>query len=410
MSSITASSYRVETAEEISLRERRVAQARYAAMAAELELLRREATMSRKVFGHRVAEVPAVPRAAGSATAAELNRLADEAAALLRRSRAELGDARGAAARQQVGALLGDARSRPRRAVRDDAAEAGQHATRLQEEARAADRTAQHGAERHRRLAEQAAGELARLPGDADGALRDRCTRTVTAIVAEPGESRARLLLADLRDRVDADVERAAAVSRVAGELGQLAGRLAGLRTADALALQRRIADLLRDPAIRLPAGLTAEVDAAVAAADRPRHRRAAAAALRLSLADLDYTVDEGFETVLVDNGVAYARIPGDDGHAVKLLLDSGTDAFRTVVVRSDERSRPAEDTAAERRFCRDYRLLLDRARRYGLAAATVGLVEPGTHPLAVVAEDDLPARAAAASRQQQTRAKERGR
>jgi hypothetical protein len=124
------------------------------------------------------------------------------------------------------------------------------------------------------------------------------------------------------------------------------------------------------------------------------------AAAMRLSLDDLGYTVTEGFETVLIDQGAAYANLPERPGYGVKVLLDAGRDVIRTQVVRSDRAfGDAATDTGAEKSFCDSYPTLLRRLGVHGVTAAESGIVPPGQHGVATVAEADLPAATGAVHR-----------
>ncbi|HKS50161.1 MAG TPA: hypothetical protein VJT49_34650 [Amycolatopsis sp.] len=400
MSSITAVTYVVETAEERHRREQQEAWEVYAAQRAELTALRAEAQAYRDVFGEEIVKIPACPRASTrsapakiTAAAGQARRIVDEYSRLLRESVAE------AARRDTLRAIAGAVDSAPQAAGR--AKPAREFTRRPTTEEQQEIELRQRAEEVRRRLVRRATETLALLPPQAPAKTRAACREAVAEISATESEARARLLLADLTRRVrrEADAEQAVRRTRVA--LEELSAKLETVAGAEATAVRQEIARLSESRARQLPEGLADRVIVLVERANRAHRRKAVASAMRLSLNDLGYTVSEGFETVLVDQGAAYASAPDLPGYAVKVLLDTEQAALRTQVVRSDQvKADASTDIDAEKGFCAHYPDLLARLRKHGITSGIPNLRPPGQGAVAEVAENLLPVAAAGVRRQ----------
>lgn len=391
MSGITAATYVVEDPAERERREQRAAWADYAAQRAELTALRTEAEGYRSVLGKKVAKIPAERRVSRDASAAQIRAATKDARRLVAEQRERLRVSVAAAAREK--ALESVPAAVPtvdvpvaQPAERRVAARATVD-TEQERKAREKARAVREG------LATRGAELFARLPANADTRVRVACTRAVEEITAAPSDARARLLLTDLEAKVRKEERLEEEAVRAGAALVGLAARLDSIGTEEAAALRAEIDALSRERPRTVPAELDARVDAAVEQADRAVRRRMVAAAMRISLDDLGYAVTEGFETVLVDRGTAFASLPERPGYGVKVFLDAGRDVLRTQVVRSDKADGgDLADVDAEKSFCDSYPLLLRRMRANGVAAEEMATVPPGRNSLATVAAADLPA------------------
>lgn len=406
MSGITAARYVVEDPRERERREQRAAWADYATQRAELTALRTEAEGYRSVLGTKVAKVPAGRKLSRGAPAAEIRKATEENRRLVTTHRGELRASVAAAAKDKAlkaapavsPGVTGHRSARPVTGKypvdteRDRQAREKFQATREKQAARGAEL-------------------LARLPANTAADVRAACATAVEEITVAQSEARVQLLLTDLTTTVRREERAAEEVVHAGATLAGLAARLDAIETDEAEVVRAEIDALTRARARTVPAGLPDRVAAAVENADRAVKRRMVAAAMRVSLDDLGYSVTEGFETVLVDQGAAYASLPDRPGYGLKVLLDAGRNVVRTQVVRSEKT--PGGDMAdvdAEKSFCDNYPHLLARLRANGVVADEVGTVPPGRSSLATVADADLPATTAFQQRRSAYQAREMGR
>ncbi|ONI84536.1 hypothetical protein ALI22I_28700 [Saccharothrix sp. ALI-22-I] len=392
MSGITAVTYVVESKDEQRRRRQREEWERYSARRAELSALRAEADAYRTVFGAEVAKIPAAPRARPGSAPERIAAAAEETGELVAKHRERLRESVAVAAKRE--ALRTVAAAVPVPAADQGERVATGKFTRKPTADEERERELRARSERVRQgLVDKATEQLARLPAYAPEQTRIACTQAVAELSTTPSEARARLLLADLVGRVRREVEAEQDVQETHTALEALSARLEAVAPADSAGLRQEIAALLRARARKVPEALPGRVTALVDAADRAHRRKQVAAALRLSLEDLQYQVTEGFETVLAAEGFAYASLPDRPGYGVKLLLDAGQDKIRTQVVRS-ERLRPdgTADADAEQGFCAQYPTLLSRLRKHGVEPGDPGLRPPGQGTVAPVAEELIPA------------------
>jgi hypothetical protein len=222
---------------------------------------------------------------------------------------------------------------------------------------------------------------LTRLPADAAAEDRrgvaDAAARVVAA--ATPGD--ARTCLDEVRLRVQRAGERSRArraetvdAARMLHAVGQDSETAVGIRgeLAEVVAGLRPF-----DADLRVRA--TAEVSAADAAAD---HRYVAELVLH-TVAELGYTVDEGFETAAVADGVLRVGRADWDEHAVHLLVDPTSGQVRTALVRTAPGTDPAEeertDAARERAWCAALQVARQRLEGAGVQTKVEHLTAPGT-------------------------------
>jgi hypothetical protein len=387
MSSVTVAQYRVETEAEQQLRLRQAARARFATAAAELAAVAAEADGYRAVYGERIGRVPGSPWLAESAGATEIDAATDELQSRTQRHRARLAEQLSAAVGEQMTGFLAVAPPR-------SAAPAGpvRAADSAKATAMAVEAARRRAGERRANLAERAGAQLKRLPGTADPELRRWCEQAAAEVVHASSEQRARLVLDDLEARVRQSVEETTAIAGTAAALAELAIKLEPVPGPAALELRRRIEGHIADRARSLPPELPAQVARLIAEADRARHRRIAANAVRASLLELGYDVGEGFDTALLDRGAAYASHPDSSDHGIKLLLDDGDAVVRTQVVRRrGAAGGPDADVEAERHFCARYPALVGRMAHHGVEMGPPRTVEPGAVRLPQVDEDAIP-------------------
>ncbi|QKV74889.1 hypothetical protein [Amycolatopsis sp. Hca4] len=393
MSSITAVSYVVESAAESRRREQQAAWEYYAAQRAELSALRAEAKAYSEVLGGRITAIPACPKASPRSAPEKIAEAAERARRIVVEYTKRLQESVAAIPQHDIlqeisGATTGEeptpvaaAPAREftiKRAAADD--------RRLE--------AARRAGEVRRKLVDRATELLARLPPRAPADTRAACVEAVREIADVPSasEARARLVLADLSVRVRQAVDDEQAIQQAEIALEALSTRLELLAGAEAATLRREIARLAETRPRAVPRGLADRVSERVEEENRAQRRKTVANAMRLSLDDLGYTVSEGFETVLVEQGSAYAGAPGRPGYGLKVLLDRKEAVLRTQVVRSQQAMTDDKaDLEAERGFCSDHPNLLSRLRRHGVAVGEPTLRAPGQGPLLPVAEALLP-------------------
>ncbi|MEU8183560.1 hypothetical protein AB0B85_17055 [Micromonospora sp. NPDC049044] len=403
MSGMTGGRYLVETAAERLAQEQRAQWQQFVQARGELAALRAEADAYRRVYGSRIAKIPGGAKARPDQSPGRIATATADVALLVRRERDKLRDAVLAAARGDVGGLLGAPPTAAtnlatRRRQWDDSltqATARPGAT-VPTATPAADTGSAPDAEaaRHQAARVDRAAELfARLPASTPDEVRRSCAAAVAEISAGPTASRAHLLLRDLERRVRVQARAEERIGQVRRDLLAIAAPVETVPGAVAEEFRQRIEGLVAERVEHVPDGLRAEAAAIVEQADRARRRKAVADVLRLGLTDLGYQVDEGFETRLAGTGVAYAAMNGDSGYGVKVLLDRDDPVVRTQVVRADgRRASAAQDRAAEQQFCDDYQVVRRRARRNGVPIEEIGRREPGERPVQVVAETAIPA------------------
>lgn len=396
MSGITATRVVVIAPAELERRQRLAAWEEYAAARAELTALRAEADTYRSLYGDAVRTVPGGARLRPSASVRKLQAATEEIRRLLDRHRPLLREDVATAASKQASRLVAAApaaRPGPLSAPRSRALAA--------EQSQPAGPVAGEPADHWREKVTTRVGELlARLPAGTDPAARTACERAVVEI-GTATEVRARMLLADLERRVRRATDAAERRDSVRRELAALAAVLEAAVDAPS-GVVRELTAAVEEAMVavepRLPDGLAERVVAVVEEAEREHRRRVIAAAVSVSLGELEYTVTEGFETVLADQGVAYANLPNAAGYGVKFLLDRDDRTVRTQVVRTAENGAEA-DAAAERTFCAGLPDLLSRLRRHGVEPEQVSTVDPGTVAVLQVPSVAVPDAAATGAR-----------
>jgi hypothetical protein len=250
---------------------------------------------------------------------------------------------------------------------------------------------------------------LARLRSDT--AAEDR--RNVAAAAARvlealtPGD--ARTCLEEVRLRVQRANERATArqaetidAARMLHASGDGTGA-ARVRTelTEVVQGRRRLDDKLRERAA-----------AAVAATDAEADHRYIADTVVATLAELGYTVEEGFQTLSVDDGVVRIRHADSDEHAVHLLVDAESGRLHTALVRTAPGATPAaeheDDVASERAWCDALESTRERlAAAAGVSTAVEQLAPLGSRVMPQVgrsASSDQAARRSRVRRQERRR------
>lgn len=388
MSSMGAASYRVETPEEIEARRRRAALERYRQAAVRHGALVTETASCRAAHGRGVTALRRASAPAARATADELDAETERLEAATGQARVLLETQLAQVFRDELTALA--ARPAPRVHHRRTTA-AGPSA---EESAAARAREQQEAAARREALARRAADLLARLPAAAPAQLRELCRANAAEVASAAGEDKARRVLASLEERVSRAIRAQRAVEEAAEHAAALAARLEDVPGAVAERLTRRLAEVGEERRAEVPAALVAEVEAAVAEADIERSRRVAARALARVLADLDYHVDEGFETALADRGTALAGLPGEPGYGLKVLFDRGSSVLRHIVVRDAEADGGGiADRRAQKAFCAGLPALVNGLGRHHVRLSASQLEEPGQRPVPRVGPGLIPGR-----------------
>ncbi|MEU9342330.1 hypothetical protein AB0D74_14100 [Streptomyces sp. NPDC048278] len=401
MSSMGSASYRVETPEEIEARRRRAARERYRQAVLRHTRLAAETAACRAAHGRRVTALRRVAELPERATADQL----EAATAVLT---AETEGARRVLKGEVKEAFLAELtalahRPAPRVSRRPDAAPSGPDTAEI--ERRRAIEQAETTARRSE-IARRAAELTTRLPAGVPAPVRERCLRNARQAVEAEGAAAAELALAALEENTARAVREQRLVDLAAEQAAALVARLEDVPGDRAAPLASRLTAVIDQGRPQVPPDLVAAVDAAVRETDTERRRRITAQALAQVLADLDYQVDEGFETVLADRGTAYAALPDEPGYGLKVLFDRGTSTLQHIVVRDvGADGGGSADLRAQKAFCAQHTTLtaLLRARQVELGEGD--LREPGTVPVPRVGAGLIPIREKAQGRQREREA-----
>ncbi len=233
---------------------------------------------------------------------------------------------------------------------------------------------------------------LARLALAGDEPLPPALEAIAAEILAAPGVERAEALALELRLRVQAHNEAAAARQQDRETAGRLAGQLPADEVADPL---RDALDDVAAGRAPLTADLAERARAAIAAAEQARLDAAAALVLEQSLKDLGYEVEEIAGTLFVEGGVAHFRKAGWGDYHVRLRVDAQRGAMNFNVVRAGtaEDDRRIEDMMAEERWCAEFPKLFATLAARGLKIDVTRLLQAGEVPVQVVDAASLPGR-----------------
>lgn len=380
MSGPKGGSYRVVSAEE--LRRRALARARQRLEAARSAhgALRADVEAGRRLYGDRVPAAPGEPTIEDErdpesveAAARELERRVAAAERPLREVLAECrADAMTAAL--DLGPVDGSVSAeevvrahRRRRETRDERAGEGATDTLVADIARV----------------------LRRLDADADEETQVRLASQAEAVVAATSPARAQDLLDLLRDEVMRVSREMRARREREQDLDELESRLHGLDGDEAAAARSTLAAARRSE-VALEE-LRAMVDRVVAAAENAADRAFVLAQATKALASLGYEVDQGFETLVVEDGYAHVRRAAWPGYAVRVR--AATDPARlnfNVVRASDREASDQRDLEVEEEWCADLGHLLVDLEGRGVEVRLDRTTPAGAQPVQTVAAEEL--------------------
>ncbi|MEU6277908.1 hypothetical protein ABZ871_36755 [Streptomyces populi] len=389
MSSMGSASYRVETPEEIETRRRRAARERYRQAALRHATLVAETAACRAAHGKRVTALRRVTDLPARSTADQLEAAADALIAETEYARKVMKGEVEDAFHAELTALAH--RPAPRVSRRPEVEPTGPDAAeterrRALEEAEAAARRSE--------IARRVAELTARLPVGVPAPVRERCLRNARQAVSSEGTAAAELALAAMEEGIARAVREQRRVDLAAEQAAALAARLEDVPGDRAAALAERLAAVVEERRPQVPSDLVAAVDAVVREADTERRRRIAAQALAQVLADLDYHVDEGFETLLADRGTAYAALPDEPGYGLKVLFDRGSSTLQHIVVRdAGADGGGSADLRAQKAFCAQHAALTALLRTRHVELGKGDVREPGTVPVPRVGVGHIPVR-----------------
>ncbi len=146
-------------------------------------------------------------------------------------------------------------------------------------------------------------------------------------------------------------------------------------------------------------ADLAARADAAVAEAVGDRDRELVAASVRRSLQSFGYVVEEGFETLVVDDGVAYVRRADWSDHAVAVRLFDGRPRVAFNVVSRTGPIDAVRSTEVEREWCAAVDQIEAALVDDGVVLDLTDRTPAGAVPVQIVADDRFPFAAPASAR-----------
>jgi hypothetical protein len=109
--------------------------------------------------------------------------------------------------------------------------------------------------------------------------------------------------------------------------------------------------------------------------------RRIAAAAAAETFRELGYEVEEGFETLAAQRGVAHVTKPGWHGYAVQFRLQENMMRFHVVGEADRARSPSAaatRDREVQEAWCQDVEPVRERMKNHGVRFAVTEQTEPG--------------------------------
>jgi hypothetical protein len=138
-------------------------------------------------------------------------------------------------------------------------------------------------------------------------------------------------------------------------------------------------------------AALVARAEAAVAEAASDRDRELVAASVRRSLQSFGYVVEEGFETLVVEDGVAYVRRADWSDHAVAVRLFAGRPRVAFNVVSRTGPVDAVRNTEIEREWCAAVDQIESALVGDGVVLDLADRTPAGEVPVQLVADDRFP-------------------
>lgn len=249
---------------------------------------------------------------------------------------------------------------------------------------------------------------LARLPESVDHEQYEEIQRLAERHAGPSGGGRSGLALRTAVRRAQQVHERAVADRRQAIELRS--GLAPFLDQTRAARTDAALGAVIEGGA-PLSDALRRDAAAAAEECSREADRRTAAAAAAEAFRQLGYEVEEGFETLVVDQGVAHATKPGWDGYAVRWRVRDDEMRFHVV----GERSRVAtaagvsvRDQEIQQALCDDLPDFREGVHHAGIELSVDELHAPGEVPVQEV--DALPWSRAADVEQRRERSRGRQR
>lgn len=226
---------------------------------------------------------------------------------------------------------------------------------------------------------------VARLDAQASPEHVEAVEEAVRAVDASTTAQASQAAVDLLRTRVQRATGEAALSRTKQAELARLRAELAGLEgdaVEEALALLAASSggtDPVKD-------ALREQVAHAVEAGRLLADRRYAAHIVRRELEQLGYEVGPGFETLVVEQGHADARLADWPGYAVRVRTFGDRRDLNFHVVRGPQSrvDQAAVDLAVERAWCRDHAALVEHAAEQGLRTKLERAVEAGARPVLV--------------------------
>ena len=136
---------------------------------------------------------------------------------------------------------------------------------------------------------------------------------------------------------------------------------------------------------------LVARTDEAIASALAEADREFVAHSLRESLESMGYIVEEGFETLVADGGVAHIRAASWSDHAVRVRVFGDRSRMAFNVVRRGAPTNRARDVEVEREWCRDVDAIEEELREQGVNLDLTTRTDPGEAEVQAVEGDEFP-------------------
>jgi len=251
------------------------------------------------------------------------------------------------------------------------------------------------------RVARRVQHLLERIPPGASRSVRDHARELAQSIAQSSEPARTEALIAALNVEVEEAHQSVNALAREAEHAQVLIKTLDGLE-GEQVSNLRAVLNRILAGELPLPSSLPSKVTEVANSAKRDADRKYAGAVLAGALTELGYDVQQGFETLLVEDGVAVCERPTRDGYAIRMRLADDRPLMDFEVVRlaaagtRASHEQAVRDVEVEHEFCKDYDVLLKSAAKAGVGIRTVRRLAPGERPVPVLERSDRRARGSA--------------
>lgn len=240
------------------------------------------------------------------------------------------------------------------------------------------------------KIAERVERLLSALPPEIGEDAKRRVLDIAAELTARPNSERTRPLLAALNAELQEALDRERTIRASRAEASGLLQELDGLEGPAIADLRTNLADAI-STGTGVPQEIKARVLGAREAGRRSADRAYVASVLKTAFGGLGYKVATGFDTLVVEDGVAFCTRPETPEYAVRVRLSQDKPTLDVDVVRTaqtqgrTQQEQTVRDGEVERDFCPLYDKLIAEVARHDVICRTVRRLAPGERPVPLV-------------------------